>query len=96
MLMLAPNTARPTMTVSMPLSRIDDSRVVMVPAMLDADEPNAAAGRRLFAAQRPEFAHRGQRPDLEHQRRSAARSPRRSSSAPASPWGWCGYRRKRR
>ena len=43
MVMPAPNTARPTMTVSMPLSRIDESSVVIALAMPEADDPRAAA-----------------------------------------------------
>ena len=55
------------MTVSMPLSTIDDSRVVTVLAMPEADEPEQRAGRRLLSAQHAEFAHRGQRTDLQNQ-----------------------------
>ena len=43
MVMLAPNTARPTMTVSMPLNTIDDSSVVTALASVEADEPSSAA-----------------------------------------------------
>ena len=42
MVMLAPKTARPTTTVSMPLNRMDDSQVATAPARLDADEPSSA------------------------------------------------------
>ena len=44
MVMLVPKTARPTTTVSMPLSRMDDSQVAPAPARLDADEPSIRPG----------------------------------------------------
>ena len=43
MVMPAPNTARPITTVSIPLSRIADSAVAMLPAMPDAEDPRSAA-----------------------------------------------------
>ena len=42
MVMLEPNTALPTTTVSMPLNRIPDSQVATPPARLDTDEPISA------------------------------------------------------
>ena len=41
MVMLAPKTARPTTTVSMPLSRMPESQVAPEPARLDTDEPSS-------------------------------------------------------
>ncbi len=42
MVMLAPKTARPTTTVSMPVSRMPESQVAPKPARLDTDEPSSA------------------------------------------------------
>ena len=44
-------------------------QVVIVLAMLEADEPSAAAVDASSPRSDPEFAHRGQRPDLQDQRR---------------------------
>ena len=64
----APNTARPTTTVSIPLSRIADSAVATLPAMPDADDPIAPPSMPPRRAATAELAGDGQRTDLQDQR----------------------------
>ena len=63
--MLAPNTARPTTTVSMPLSRIDDSQVATAAGQARRRRADQDARRQLvtgLAGQcRREFAADGER-----------------------------------
>ena len=95
MVMLAPNTARPTMTVSMPLSRIDDSNVVTAPARPDADEPSSAAVEASSPLSDPELPGHGQRPDLMMSPRICAITTTTVVS-PSVALGSPGYRRQRR